>query len=65
MGWDYVSELRSSADLLFTPGWYEYGEPRWNDIDGITEELVEKKYVPFPLCVAWNVILLSSGYTKP
>jgi hypothetical protein len=34
MGWDYVSELRPPAGLLSIPQMtYEYGEPRWNDID--------------------------------
>jgi hypothetical protein len=34
MGWDYVSELRSLTGLLFIPQMmYEYGEPRWNDMD--------------------------------
>jgi hypothetical protein len=34
MGWDYVSELQSPTCLLFIPQIiYEYGEPRWNDID--------------------------------
>jgi hypothetical protein len=29
--------------------WYEFGERRWNDIDGKTEELGEKP-IPVPLC---------------
>jgi hypothetical protein len=34
MGWDYVSELRLPAGLLFIHQMiHEYGEPRWNDID--------------------------------
>jgi hypothetical protein len=34
MGWDYVSELRPPTGLLFVPQViYEYGEPRWNEID--------------------------------
>jgi hypothetical protein len=33
MGWDYVSELRPPANLLFIPQMiYEHGEPWWNDI---------------------------------
>jgi hypothetical protein len=33
-GWDYVSELRPPTGLLFIPQViYEYGEPRWNDMD--------------------------------
>jgi hypothetical protein len=32
--WEYVSELRPPAGLLFTlQAKYEYGEPRWNDTD--------------------------------
>jgi hypothetical protein len=31
---DYVSELRRTTGILFiTYELYEYGEPRWNDID--------------------------------
>jgi hypothetical protein len=34
MGWDYVSELRLPAGLLFNLQMiYEFGEPRWNDTD--------------------------------
>jgi hypothetical protein len=34
MGWDHVSELRPPTGLLFIPQMmYEYGDPRWNDID--------------------------------
>jgi hypothetical protein len=37
MGWEYVSELRPRAGLLFPPPpppmIYEYAELRWNDID--------------------------------
>jgi hypothetical protein len=34
MGLDYVSELRPPTGLLFIPhAIYEYGDPRWNDID--------------------------------
>jgi hypothetical protein len=33
-GWDYVSELRTPAGLLFILLMiYEYGQPRWNDTD--------------------------------
>jgi hypothetical protein len=40
MGWNCVSELRPSTGLLVILQMiYEYGEPRWNDIDGKTEEL--------------------------
>jgi hypothetical protein len=32
---DYVSELLSPTDILFIPHMiYEFGERRWNDIDG-------------------------------
>jgi hypothetical protein len=31
IGWDYVSELRSSADLLFVPGWYVSMESHGDD----------------------------------
>jgi hypothetical protein len=48
-GWDYVSELRPSAGLLFIPQTiYEYGEQWWNDIDGKTKELEEP--VPMSIC---------------
>jgi hypothetical protein len=38
MGWDYVSELLPLTDISLIPQMiYEYGERRWNDIDGKTE----------------------------
>jgi hypothetical protein len=50
MGWEYVSELQPPTGLLFTPHIiYEYGQPRWNDTDGKTEELGEKP-VTVALC---------------
>jgi hypothetical protein len=47
MGRDYVSELRPSTGLFFSPKMlYECGELWWNDITGKTEELGEK---PVPM----------------
>jgi hypothetical protein len=43
VGRDYVSELRPLAGLLFVPQViYEYGEPRWNDIDRFQPNNSEK-----------------------
>jgi hypothetical protein len=42
MGWNYVSEVRPPACLLFIPQViYEYAEPWWNDIGKETNELVQ------------------------
>jgi hypothetical protein len=43
MVWDYVYELWPPAVLLFVPKMtYEYGEPRWNDIDRVIPKNLEK-----------------------
>jgi hypothetical protein len=48
MCWDCVSELRPPTCLLFIPlSIYEWGEPRWNDIDRIKPKNSEEN---LPLC---------------
>jgi hypothetical protein len=44
MGCDFVSELWPQMGQLFIPQViYEYGEPRWNDIDREKTEELETK----------------------
>jgi hypothetical protein len=50
MGWDYISELWPQTGLLFISRTiYEYGLPRWNDIDRWKNEELREKPVPVPL----------------
>jgi hypothetical protein len=43
MARDYVSELRPPTGLLFIPKMiYEYGQPRWNDIDRRKQKTSDK-----------------------
>jgi hypothetical protein len=43
MGWDYVSELRHPTGQLFIHQMiYEYGEPRWINIDRLKPNNSEK-----------------------
>jgi hypothetical protein len=42
MGRDYISELQPLTGLLFIPQIYEYGEPRWNDINRVKPKTLDK-----------------------
>jgi hypothetical protein len=43
MGSEYVFEMQPPTGLLFIPQiTHEYGQPRWNDIDGIKLKNLEK-----------------------
>jgi hypothetical protein len=51
MGLEYVSELLPLTDIVFIPQMvYEYGEPRWNDIDR-GNRTTRGKPVPVSLCL--------------
>jgi hypothetical protein len=50
MAWDYVSELRPPTSLLLIPQIiYEYGQPRWNDIDRIKPKNSATLYTANPI----------------
>jgi hypothetical protein len=55
-GWDCVSELRPPSHL---PRWYEYGAPRWNDIDRGNPKNLEKT------CPSATLSITNPTWTEP